>query len=112
MTNHLHLIVLTRFANLDAGMQFFLGEYGRYFNDRYGRSGSVFDGRYRSRPPETEEHYRNACEYVLQNPVAAGLCEDALDYRWTGGSIAAALRESRVTAGSTRRRRARALRRT
>jgi len=31
-----------------------------------------------------EDHLRNACEYVRQNPVRAGLCEEASNWPWAG----------------------------
>jgi len=32
-----------------------------------------------------EEHWENACRYVFDNPVKAGLCEKAADWPWSGG---------------------------
>ena len=46
MDNHVHLLIETPEANLGAGMQWLHGLYGRSFNDRHGRSGHVFQGRY------------------------------------------------------------------
>jgi REP element-mobilizing transposase RayT len=48
MPNHVHLLVETPEANLGAGMQRLHGSYAQTFNERHGRSGHVFQGRYGS----------------------------------------------------------------
>src|SRR4051812_11647386 len=57
MDNHLHLLVETPKPNLGAGVQRLHGLYGRRFNDRYGRSGHVFQGRFGSKRIVGEEHF-------------------------------------------------------
>jgi REP-associated tyrosine transposase len=83
MTNHYHLIVTTAQANLAAGMRLLNGTHARRFNERYGRFGHVFQGRYDARLIEDEDYLREACAYVLANPVRAGLCERPEDWRWS-----------------------------
>ena len=83
MANHYHLIVTTAQANLAAGMQVLNGTHARRFNERYGRFGHVFQGRYDARLIEDEEYLSEACTYVLANPVRAGLCERPEEWRWS-----------------------------
>jgi REP-associated tyrosine transposase len=90
MSNHVHLIVETPEPNLSEGIQLFHGRYARYFNDRHGRSGHVFQGRFGSNLIQTDAHLLTAVGYVAMNPVDAGLCVDPEDWRWgsqraTGG---------------------------
>jgi putative transposase len=46
MENHVHLLLETPNANLAAGMQWLHGLYARTFNERHGRVGHLFQGRY------------------------------------------------------------------
>jgi putative transposase len=84
MTTHYHLVVTTPVARLSAGMQWLNGVYAQRFNRRYDRFGHLFAGRYGARSIESEDYLGRACEYVLLNPVRAGLCERAADWPWNG----------------------------
>ena len=84
MTTHYHVVLETTRAQLSAGMQWLNGLYAQTFNRRYGRFGHLFAGRFGSRIIEEEDYLERACEYVLLNPVRAGLCERAADWPWSG----------------------------
>jgi putative transposase len=73
MGNHVHLILLARQAQLSAGVQYLHGRYAQSFNRRHGRTGHLFGARFASWVIETDDHLGRAREYVLDNPVAAGL---------------------------------------
>lgn len=83
MDNHVHLIVETRRGRLSRGMHRLAGLYAQRFNRRYDRVGHLFEGRFSAFVIEGEEHFLNACAYVLQNPVKAGLCRRAEDWPWS-----------------------------
>jgi putative transposase len=83
MPNHVHLLVETPLANLGAGMQRLHGDYARMFNERHGRSGHVFQGRYGSVRITTDEQLWTVAAYVALNPVAAGLCETPEGWAWS-----------------------------
>jgi putative transposase len=87
MTNHVHLLIATRKPNLSAGMQQLHGRYAQLFNDRHRRTGHLFGGRFWSEPIESEERFENACGYILDNPVAAGMVTEWRLWPWLGGSI-------------------------
>lgn len=89
MTNHFHLLIETRAENLAAGMQRLNGGYAHAFNDRHRRTGHVFERRYASRSIESESQFRNTALYIVHNPVAAELCEEARHWPWTGGLMLA-----------------------
>jgi REP element-mobilizing transposase RayT len=82
MGTHYHLVVETTRNQLSTGMKRLNERYARAYNERYGRHGHVFGDRFAARVIESESHYREACRYVVLNPVAAGLCSDATDWPW------------------------------
>lgn len=57
--------------------------YGRYFNARHGRSGSLWDGRFRSTVFEAEPHMLAHLVYVDTLAVRQGLAARAEDFRWS-----------------------------
>jgi putative transposase len=86
MPNHYHLVVETQLWRLSTGLQRLNGIYAQGFNRRHKRWGHVFGDRFASWLVEGEEHYLNTCEYVLQNPVRAGLVRSAEDWPWSAAS--------------------------
>lgn len=87
MTNHVHLLIATKKCNLSAGMQQLHGRYAQLFNERHGRVGHLFGGRFWSAPVESDEHFETLCGYVANNPVAAGLVPEWRLWPWVGGSL-------------------------
>jgi REP element-mobilizing transposase RayT len=83
MTTHYHFVLESARDRLSAGMQWLNGVYAQSFNKRHGRHGHLFGGRFGTRVIEDEEYLRQACDYVLLNPVRAGLCERAADWPWS-----------------------------
>jgi REP element-mobilizing transposase RayT len=84
LTNHYHLIVETLLKSLSRGLHRLNGVYAQAFNGRYARSGHLFGDRFAAFVIRDEDHLRNACDYVRQNPVRAGLCEEASKWPWAG----------------------------
>jgi putative transposase len=90
MPNHVHLVLETPKPNLALGMRRLNSTYAQAFNQRRGRVGHVFQGRYKAVLVERETHLLEVCRYVVLNPVRAGLCATAADwptssYRATAG---------------------------
>ena len=83
MTNHEHLFVETPEANLSAGMQYLGGSYTRYFNWRHGRSGHLFQGRFKGHLVESDGYFRQVSRYIHLNPVRAGMVARPQDYPWS-----------------------------
>jgi REP element-mobilizing transposase RayT len=83
MGNHLHLIVETPRGNLSEGMQRLLSRYALGFNQRHDEVGHLFQGRFGANRITTDEQLWAAAAYVARNPVEAGLCERAEDWRWS-----------------------------
>jgi REP element-mobilizing transposase RayT len=83
MRNHFHVVVITTTANFSDGMQRLLSAYARYFNHRHARGGHLFKRPFKSEPIKNERQLAIAVAYVGDNPVRAGICMDAGDYRWS-----------------------------
>ena len=83
MGNHYHLLVETPKPNLAIGMQQVNGRYTRKFNRRYGRVGYLFQSRYTAILVQKESHLLELCRYVVLNPVRAGLCRRAAEWKWS-----------------------------
>ena len=84
MSNHLHLL-LTPLQNdsLPKMMQAVGRSYVLYFNKRHGRSGTLWEGRYRSSLIQTEHYFLACMAYIDLNPVRAGMVAQAADYLWS-----------------------------
>ena len=83
MTNHYHLVVETELEHLSAGMQRLNGVYAQAFNRRNKRWGHLFGERFASWVVEDENHLARTIEYVLHNPVRAGLVDRPEDWPWS-----------------------------
>jgi putative transposase len=81
MTNHYHLVVEAFREALSDGMQQLNGVYAQSFNAKYKRWGHLFGERFWCRPVH-EEDLAATCDYVLANPVRAGICERSSDWPW------------------------------
>jgi REP-associated tyrosine transposase len=69
MGNHFHLLAQTRRANLSRWMHWLMVSYTVYFNWRHGRSGHLFQGRYKSFLVEDGEYLLGLSRYLHLNPV-------------------------------------------
>jgi REP element-mobilizing transposase RayT len=83
MDNHVHLLVETPEGNLGPGMQRLHGIYAQTFNQRHGRSGHVFQGRYGAVRIKDDEHLWTVTGYIALNPVKAGFCDRPEQWRWS-----------------------------
>lgn len=82
MDNHVHLLVYADPVKLATAMRSMLGAYARYFNARHGRSGHLFQGRYKSEPVEDDAYFLQIIRYIHQNPEKAGIAATT-EYRWS-----------------------------
>lgn len=84
MTNHVHLLVTPAEPGAVSRMMQALGRrYVACFNGRHRRTGTLWEGRFKSALVDSE-HYVLACyRYIELNPVRAGMVASAGDYRWT-----------------------------
>ncbi|MGD2130989.1 MAG: transposase, partial [Lysobacterales bacterium] len=84
MTNHVHLIMTPScWSGISRTMQYLGRLYVRYFNFTYRRTGTLFEGRFKSSIIQ-DRHYLLACQrYIELNPVRAGMVDDPADYLWS-----------------------------
>jgi len=85
MTNHAHLVLEPPEAveNLGRLMKRLAGRQTRYVNRRLGRSGTLWEGRYKSSPIQMDDYFLACCRYVELNPVRAGMVDDPDNYPWS-----------------------------
>lgn len=84
MTNHVHLLLTPNDAGSAGRMMQTIGRrYVRYFNDRHGRSGTLWEGRYRSTMVESDRYFLACSRYVESNVVRAGMVARPDLYRWS-----------------------------
>ena len=57
--------------------------YVQYFNYRYQRTGTLWEGRYKSTLIDAEDYLLTCYRYIELNPVRAGMVEHPCDYRWS-----------------------------
>jgi putative transposase len=82
MNTHVHVVVEAALERLSRGMHALLGDYAMRFNRRHARHGHLFGDRYGARVIETENSLWRTVDYVLQNPVRAGLVETFERWPW------------------------------
>ena len=84
MTKHVHLLVTPESPESTGLMMKGLGQRSvPYINRTYRRSGTLWEGRFRSCLMQ-EEAYVLACyRYIEMNPVRAGMVEHPAEYRWS-----------------------------
>jgi putative transposase len=84
MPNHVHLLVTPEALGGVAAMMQDVGRrYVRIFNDEHDRTGTLWEGRYKSSLVETETYLMTCHRYIELNPVRAGLADDPRSYRWS-----------------------------
>jgi putative transposase len=84
MTNHVHLLISPA-KNDSAGLMMkAIGErYVQYVNQTYGRSGTLWDGRFKSCPVQDEKYMLICQRYIELNPVRAGMVTHPALYPWS-----------------------------
>ena len=83
MDNHVHLLVGERNAPLSRVVQRIGVSYAYRFNQKHDRSGHLFQDRFKSQPVEDDAYFVTVLRYIHANPVKAGLCRSAEQYRWS-----------------------------
>lgn len=83
MASHYHLIVNVGDGVLPTAMHGLNLRYAIHHNRRYGLRGHVQFARYGSRRLADDGDLLHAFSYVVNNPVAAGLCASADGWRWS-----------------------------
>lgn len=72
MPNHLHLLLQAE-KPLSDFMHSLQGAYSRFYNDKYGHSGHLYDGPFLSKLIDSERYFATAVRYIEENPYRARL---------------------------------------
>ncbi len=84
MTNHVHLLMTPHSADsISRCMQRLGRHYVRFFNHRYRRTGTLFEGRFKSSIVQNERYFLACQRYIELNPVRAGMVADPANYSWS-----------------------------
>jgi putative transposase len=84
MPNHVHLLMTPeKEGGLSRFMQALGRRYVRWFNDRHGRTGTLWEGRFRATVIASDEYLLACMRYIELNPVRAGLSSNPGEYRWS-----------------------------
>jgi putative transposase len=96
MTNHVHLLATPRAANACALLMKNLGQrYVQYVNRSRERTGTLWEGRFRSCIVQSDRYVLACHRYIELNPVRTGMVLRAGDYRWSSHlANAGAVRET------------------
>jgi REP element-mobilizing transposase RayT len=80
MMNHLHLLVMEKNWKIAEVIKSLASSYVYYYNKKNERIGHLFQERFKSEPCNDMEYFTTLLRYIHQNPVKAGIVEDAADY--------------------------------
>ncbi|HEY5739266.1 MAG TPA: transposase, partial [Gammaproteobacteria bacterium] len=84
MSNHVHLLVTPENASsVSKAMQSLGRQYVHYFNKKYSRTGTLWEGRFKSCLVQTEKYFMICQRYIELNPVRAGLAPHPLAFHWS-----------------------------
>ncbi len=84
MPNHIHLLVSpSDTSGLGRMMQWIGRHYVPYFNRKYQRVGTLWQGRYKTTVIDAEQYFMTCSRYIELNPVRAGIVFHPVDYPWS-----------------------------
>jgi len=84
MKNHVHLLMT---PDTETGVSKLMQSLGRYYvryiNSTYSRSGTLWEGRYKSTLVDNEHYFLTVSRYIELNPVRANMVDDPAEYPWS-----------------------------
>lgn len=84
MTNHVHLLISPHEKNSASSLMKGIGQrYVQYINRTYGRSGTLWEGRFRSCLVQSDSYVLACYRYIEMNPVRAKMVTHPAEYRWS-----------------------------
>jgi putative transposase len=84
MTNHVHLLATGGSPGALSSMMQLVGlRYVRRINGLYGRTGTLFEGRFRASLVQSERYFLSCLRYIELNPLRARMVELPMDYPWS-----------------------------
>jgi putative transposase len=87
MSNHVHLLATPATNDaLPKAMHAANLVYARYFNDKYARTGTIWEGRYKAAIVDSDAYLLLCMRYIELNPVRAEMVEGPAEYPWSSFS--------------------------
>ena len=84
MTNHVHILLTPQKAeNVSGFMQYVGRHYVPYINNKYGKSGTLWEGRFKASLVDSANYLLSVMRYIELNPVRAGMVSSPSEYRWS-----------------------------
>jgi putative transposase len=84
MTNHVHLLLTPKHKESAGNLLKRLGQrYVQYINRSYKRSGTLWEGRFRSSIIQQDAYFLTCQRYIEMNPVRAGIVKHPREYKWS-----------------------------
>ena len=84
MDHHVHLLLTPPSSEaLAAAMRISGQSYVQYFNTRHGRSGTLWQGRFKSCLVDSDRYLLTVIRYIELNPVRAAMVAEPEDHRWS-----------------------------
>ena len=97
MTNHVHLLATSYQPDAMSLVMRDLGRrYVQYVNFTYRRSGTLWEGRFKSSLVDTQRYFFACCRYIERNPVRGGIASQPEEYPWSSHRFYASGREDSV----------------
>ncbi len=83
MDNHIHILMSSPDDRLSVFFKSLETRFARWYNNKYMRSGHLFQDRFYSTVIENDRAFLSALIYIHNNPVKANVCRFQSDYRWS-----------------------------
>jgi len=83
MGNHIHLLLKVGAEPLQQVMRRICGKYVYWYNQKYERTGYLFQDRFKSEPVEDDRYFVTVLRYIHQNPLKARIVDEISKYRWS-----------------------------
>jgi REP element-mobilizing transposase RayT len=82
MNNHIHLIIKEG-EELGRSIKRLTVGYALWHNNKYGRTGHLFQNRFLSEIIDSESYFLTLLRYIHHNPLKAGIVTNIKDYKWS-----------------------------
>lgn len=83
MDNHIHLLIKEISESISDSIKRISSSYVYWYNRKYERCGHLFGERFKSETVDSEKYFLTVLRYIHQNPVIAGICKSAEEYKWS-----------------------------
>ncbi len=88
MTNHIHFLATPETkTSLSNVMKVVGSRYAQYFNKKYQRTGTLWEGRHKSSLVQSERYLLTCMRYIELNPLRASMVKKPGEYRWSSYAV-------------------------